>query len=183
VRSCRRRQQLRQPRQIVDGGPEAEGASDAIASSKLGLLQSGDHLDSTEGFFDSLAGALTGGVAGMGRRATIDRRRAPVGIRRPCGVTLTERNLLTRSSASSALSAPCVIACCRSARGSIMPTTAMRSACPRLASNKRQVRLAALGILMHSQWNANMRTHTIYGAPGGRVLASIKLPKLAECEK
>src|SRR5579872_6991501 len=32
VRSCRRRQQLRQPRQIVGGGGEAEGPSDAIAS-------------------------------------------------------------------------------------------------------------------------------------------------------
>jgi hypothetical protein len=38
VRSCRRRQQLRQPRQIVGGGGETEGPCDAIASSKLGLL-------------------------------------------------------------------------------------------------------------------------------------------------
>jgi hypothetical protein len=80
--SCRRRQQLRQPRQIVGGCREAEGPPDAIASSKLGLLLSGDHLDPTEGFFDSLADALADGVAGMARRAAIDRRRAPARILR-----------------------------------------------------------------------------------------------------
>ena len=48
-------QQLRQPRQIVGDGRKGEGQADAIASSKLGLLLSGAHLDPTEGFFDSLA--------------------------------------------------------------------------------------------------------------------------------
>ena len=91
-------QQLRQPRQIVGGGSEAEGPSDAIASSKLGLLQSGDHLDATEGFFDLLADALTDSVADMARRAAIDRRRAPLVFCATCG--FIERNSLTKSSVS-----------------------------------------------------------------------------------
>jgi hypothetical protein len=88
-------QQLRQPHQIVGGGRECEGLADAIASSKLGLLLSGDHLGPTEGFFDSLADALANGIASVARRAAIDRRRASLVFCATCGVTFIERNSLS----------------------------------------------------------------------------------------
>src|SRR6202035_3708920 len=71
-----------QPRQIVGGGREGEGPPDAIASSKLGLPLSGDRLDPAEGFFDPLANALADSVAGMARRAAVNRRRATARILR-----------------------------------------------------------------------------------------------------
>jgi hypothetical protein len=77
-----RLRKLPQPRQIVGGGREGEGPSDAFVGAELGSLLAGDHLDPAEGFLDPLADALAQSVAGMARRAAVDRRRAAVRIQR-----------------------------------------------------------------------------------------------------
>jgi len=71
---------LGQPRQIVSRRREGEGPSDALPPPELGFLLSGDCLDPPEGFFDPLADALTDRVAGVSRRAAVNRRRAPAGV-------------------------------------------------------------------------------------------------------
>ena len=77
-----RLRKLPQPRQIVGGGGEGEGPSDALVGAELGSLLAGDHLDPAEGFLDPLADALAQSVAGMARPTVVDRRRAAVRILR-----------------------------------------------------------------------------------------------------
>src|SRR6202167_3296040 len=54
---------LRQSRQIVGGGREGEGPSDAFAAAELGSLLARDSLDPAKGLFDSLADALADRIA------------------------------------------------------------------------------------------------------------------------
>src|SRR6478672_9311934 len=62
ARSCRRRQQFGQPRQVVGRGREGEGPTDAITSPELGLLLPAGRLHPAEGFLDPFADALADGV-------------------------------------------------------------------------------------------------------------------------
>ena len=74
--------QLRQPHQIVGGGSEGEGPSDAVAAAEPGLLLPGDRLDPAERLLDALADALADGIAAVPGRARVDRRAAAAGVLR-----------------------------------------------------------------------------------------------------
>ena len=56
--SRRSLQELWQPRQIVGGGREGEGPSDALAAAEPGPFLGGDGLDPAKGLLDPLADAL-----------------------------------------------------------------------------------------------------------------------------
>jgi hypothetical protein len=72
-----------QPRQIVSGGCEGEGPSDALATAELGSLLAGDGLDPAEGLLDPFADALAHVIARVSRRAAVNRRGTPpIGILR-----------------------------------------------------------------------------------------------------
>src|ERR1700678_1491591 len=71
--------------QIVGGGREGEGPSDAFAAAELGSLLARDSLDPAKGLFDSLADALADRIARVPRGAAVDRRRAAIGILRHVG--------------------------------------------------------------------------------------------------
>src|SRR5919106_2876927 len=64
------REELRQPHQIVSGGSEGEGPSDAVAAAELRLPLPGDGLDPAERLLDALADALADGIAAVPRRWT-----------------------------------------------------------------------------------------------------------------
>jgi hypothetical protein len=72
------------------GGRQGEGTPVALASSKLGLLLSGDWRDPAEGFFDPLADALADSVAGVAHRAPVER---PLVFRATCGVPFIARTV------------------------------------------------------------------------------------------
>src|SRR5688500_20384439 len=55
ARSRWRRHELRQSHQIVSGGCEGEGPSDAVAATEAGLVLAGNHLDPAERFLNALA--------------------------------------------------------------------------------------------------------------------------------
>src|ERR1700728_1822934 len=76
------RYQLGQPHQIVGGGSEGEGPSDAIPATEPRLLLPGDRLDPAEGLLDALADALADGIAAMPGRSPINRRAAAAGVLR-----------------------------------------------------------------------------------------------------
>lgn len=109
--------------------------SDTVAAAEPGLVLVGQNLDPTERLFDA-PDALADGIAAMPRRAPADRGTAAADVCPMRGVTRIERSSLTKSSALSALSAPSVIACGRSARGSILCSAATRTACR--SANVRQ---------------------------------------------
>src|SRR5687768_18595585 len=71
ARSCWRRHELRQSHQIVSGGCEGEGPSDAVAATEAGLVLAGNHLDPAERFLNALADTLADGIAAVPRRSQL----------------------------------------------------------------------------------------------------------------
>src|SRR3989304_24472 len=82
-RSCRGLGEVPDADQIVDRGGEHEHPVDAVFASVPGLVQQPDSLQPPEDFFDPFALPLADGIAGMPRRARLDRTAAPRGVLRP----------------------------------------------------------------------------------------------------
>src|SRR6185437_14999876 len=78
-------EELRQPRQIVGGGREGEGPTDALATAELGPLLACDRLDPAKSFLDPLANALANRIARVSRRPAVDRRGAAACVLRDVG--------------------------------------------------------------------------------------------------
>src|ERR1039458_8456706 len=112
---------------LVGGDREGEGPADAPAPSIFGFLLSGDRFDPAEGFLDPLADTLAYGVAGGTRRAAIDCRRAPAQILRHMRRHLHRAQFVDEVlGVIGFVGTPRVIACGRSAHGSIMCNAATR---------------------------------------------------------
>jgi hypothetical protein len=60
-----------QSHQIVSGGCEGEGPSDAVAATEAGLVLAGNHFDPAERFLSALADTLADGMAAVPGRAPV----------------------------------------------------------------------------------------------------------------
>jgi hypothetical protein len=69
-----------QPHQIAGSGSEGEGPANPFEPLEPGLALSGHGLDPAEGLFNPLSDMQAHGVAGMARRASIDRGAAAADV-------------------------------------------------------------------------------------------------------
>lgn len=78
----RRREQLRQPDEVIGGGCKGEGEAHPVAAPKPRLLLPRDRLDPAEALLDLLADAQAEPVACVPRRTPVDGRRSAAQVLR-----------------------------------------------------------------------------------------------------
>ena len=87
TRSSRRGDKFRDADEVVGGDGEREHPPTSGGAAVAGLAQAADRLDPAEDLLDPLAYPLADRVAGMARRAPVDRRATPAVFCATCGVT------------------------------------------------------------------------------------------------